>query len=71
MALSADDLKPGLKLTVRQATNTISRATYEVAIEIVWVEDGHVHYRRDNAAITQTPVERFLDIVNNQPRAWH
>lgn len=68
--MTEDDLIPGKKITIRVATNTISKATYEVEYEIVWVENGHVHYRGETGHVAQTPVERFLGIVNNQPRAW-
>ncbi|SCW95745.1 hypothetical protein [Ancylobacter rudongensis] len=68
--MQTGDLQPGLKLAIRQATNTISRVTYEIEVEIVWVENGHVHYRRiGDGAVKQTPIERFLDVVNNQPPA--
>ncbi len=68
--VTEDDLKPGMKFKLRVQSNTISKVTYEVEIEVVWVENGHVHYRGETGHVTQTPVARFLDIFNNQPRAW-
>ncbi|MFZ3482195.1 hypothetical protein [Sphingomonas sp. 3-13AW] len=70
--MTEEDLLPGTQLTIRQATNTISRATFEIEVEIVWVESGNVHYRKSGrSAIEQTPVDRFLEIVNNPPRERH
>ncbi len=66
------DVSPGDRFTIRVATNTISRATYEQDIRVVWVENEHVHYLVEGCSrVGQTPMERFLDILNNQPREWH
>lgn len=67
--MTEEELVPGLKLTIRQATNTISAITHEVPVEIVWVEGGHVHYRAAGGEVRQTPIERLLDMINNPPRA--
>lgn len=67
--MTEEDLIPGSKHKIRVATNTISKATYEIEIEIVWVENGHVHYRGETGHVAQTPIDRFLGIANNQPRA--
>lgn len=74
--MTEDELKPGMMLKVRQATNTISQITYEVEVEIVWVDNRNVHYRKttqfgESSPVRQTTMERFLDIVNNQPKARH
>lgn len=36
-------------------------------VEVVWVEDGHVHYRIvGTTEIKQTPNDRFLEIISQQ-----
>lgn len=65
------ELIPGARLKVRQATSAISRVTVDVAIEIVWCDGENVHYRRNGSAVMQTPMGRFLEIVNNQPPERH
>lgn len=66
-----EDVLPGKCFMVRQATNTISKATYEVPVTIVWVERGHVHYRIfAGPRVYQMPMDRFLDMIDHPPRAW-
>lgn len=71
MKIEANDLFPGAEIIYRQESNTISRTAYDVTVTVIWVENGHVHYREDNDPVKQTSIERFLEIVNHKERtSW-
>lgn len=66
------DVSPGDRFTIRFRGKTISPITYEQDVRVVWVENDHVHYLIEGCSrVGQTPKDRFLDILNNQPREWH
>jgi hypothetical protein len=63
------DVSPGDRFSILVRGQTISPITYRQEIAVVWVESGHVHYRIEGCSrVGQTPISRFLEILNNQPK---
>ncbi|MBX5130771.1 hypothetical protein HJB53_30235 [Rhizobium lentis] len=55
-------IEVGRTYTARYQGKTITPQFIEVTV--VWVENGHVHYRRaGETEVRQTPIERFVEIV--------
>lgn len=74
MPVLIEDLAPGQVYTVRnQGTQLTPRS---LAVRVHWVGPDRVHYQlaRDlnsefTPEIKETPIERFLEIVNQPPTA--
>ena len=63
MAITTDDLHPGLELYARNQGRCISPIAVKVIIH--WVGPNAVHYKlKDDNEIKETTIERFLEIVN-------
>lgn len=71
--MTVTDVSPGECFKIRVRGRTISHAgDFDQEVRVMWVENGHVHYTLDGCSLVcQTPIDRFLEILNDQPGRWH
>lgn len=69
--ITADDLRPGQVFSVINQGTCITPQT--ITVTIVWVDTDTVWYRKEYASQPRsTPLDRFLDIVNQKKKGnWY